>query len=362
MADEHAEFTRPIVLDTVLVDSLIKVACLLLLLYWAALLLMPFLLIFAWSIIIAVALFPVFRWTVRRLHLHPRLAAFGITTMCLLVLLGPATWLGLSLVQSLRSLAEKFASGDLAIPAPSETVRSWPLVGKGIYEFWHLASNNLRAALAQIEPQLKPISSALLGAAGSAGLNMIMFLAALIIAGFLFSAGPSLAESARSIIRRVASRRGDEFVDLAGATIRNLARGVIGISLLQALLAGIGFIAGGVPAAGFFSLLILILGIMQIGAAIVIIPIIIWSWIVKDTTTALLFTAYMVPVSVVDNFIRPFVMAHGLKTPLLVIFIGLIGGILAHGLIGLFLGPIVLAIAWELLVAWRSEGPSDIRT
>jgi predicted PurR-regulated permease PerM len=169
-----------------------------------------------------------------------------------------------------------------------------------------------------------------------------------------------LAESARSILRRIAKRRGDEFVDLAGATIRNLARGVIGVSLLQALLAGIGFIAGGVPAAGLLSLLILILGIMQIGATFVILPIVVWSWITMDTTAALMFTAYMVPVSIVDNVIRPFVMAHGLKTPLLVIFIGLIGGVLAHGLIGLFLGPIGLAISWELLAAWRLEGADDI--
>jgi predicted PurR-regulated permease PerM len=356
VADEHYEFTRPIMLSTAFVDSLIQITCLLLLFYWAAILLMPFVLIIAWSIIIVVALYPVFRWIVGHLHLHPRLAAFAVTAICLVVLLGPATWLSVSLVQSLRNLAEKFGSGEVAIPPPSETVRGWPLVGNGVYEFWSLASNNLQAALAQIGPQLKPISGALLGIASNAGLNMVIFLAAIIIAGFLFSAGPSLAETTKSIIRRVARRRGDEFVDLAGATIRNLARGVIGISLLQALLAGIGFIIGRVPAAGLFSLLILILGIMQIGATIVIIPIVVWSWITMDTAAALMFTAYMIPVSVVDNFLRPFVMAHGLKTPLLVIFIGLIGGVLAHGLIGLFLGPIVLAIAWELLVAWRVEG------
>ena len=358
--EEHLESTRPIVLSSALVDSLLQVTCLFLLLYWTATLLKPFLLIVAWSIIIVVALYPVFRWIVRHLHLPSWLAALVVTLVCFLVLLGPVSWLSLSLVQSLRSFAGEFASGDLAIPPPSESVKSWPLIGGGVYEFWDLASNNLRAALAQIGPQLKPISGTFLTIAGNAGLNLLMFLAAVVIAGFLFPSGPSLAESVRSILRRIARRRGDEFVDLAGATIRNLARGVIGVSLLQALLAGIGFIAGGVPAAGVFSLLILILGIMQIGATLVIFPIVVWSWITTDAAAALMFTAYMVPVSVVDNVIRPFVMAHGLKTPLLVIFTGLIGGVLAHGLIGLFLGPIVLAIAWELLVAWRLQGAENI--
>jgi predicted PurR-regulated permease PerM len=107
-----------------------------------------------------------------------------------------------------------------------------------------------------------------------------------------------------------------------------------------------------VPAPGFFSLLILILGILQIDAAFVVLPILIWAWLKFDTTTALVFSIYIVPVALMNNFVRPFVMAHGLKTPMLVIFVGVIGGILTHGVIGLFVGPIVLAISWELLVAW----------
>jgi len=354
--DEPVESPGPIILSKAIVDPLIQIACLLLLVYWTALLLAPFLLIVAWSIIIAVALYPVFRWFVERLHMPPRLAAGVLTGLCLIVLLGPASWLSLSLVQSLRSLAERLGSGDLVIPPPSEMVRNWPIIGNSLYEFWLLASNNLRAAVVQIAPQLKPVGSALLGIAGNAGFNILVFLAAVIIAGGLFSAGSPLIDSARSVVRQVARNRGDEFLSLAGAMIRNLARGVIGVSMLQALLAGVGFIVAGIAAAGLFSLLIFILGIVQIGAAIVIIPIVIWSWMTMDTTAALLFTAYMIPVSILDNVIRPFVMAHGLKTPIFVIFIGLIGGVLVHGLIGLFLGPIVLAIAWELFTTWKLDG------
>jgi predicted PurR-regulated permease PerM len=160
----------------------------------------------------------------------------------------------------------------------------------------------------------------------------------------------------------MAASRGDEFVDLIGATIRNLARGVIGLSILQALLTGVGLIVAGIPAAGFLSFLVLFLGIVQIDALLIILPLIVWSWLTMDLIPALIFTAYMLPVGLLNNLLRPFVMARGLKTPTLIMFIGVIGGVLAHGLIGLFVGPIVLAIGWELLMAWTHQPDTEQQT
>jgi predicted PurR-regulated permease PerM len=191
----------------------------------------------------------------------------------------------------------------------------------------------------------------LLNAAGSVGINLLKFIVALIISGFLFIPGRTLITPIKNIVGRVATGRGEEFVDLAGATIRNISRGIIGIAILQALLAGIGLLFAGVPAAGLFSFLVLFLGIIQIGPSVVIVPLIIWSWFAMDTTVAILFTLYMVPVNLLDNVLRPLV-ARGLRTPMPVILIGVLGGTLAHGLMGLFVGPIVLSIAWQLLVAW----------
>ncbi len=340
---------------TAIVDLVVQIACLALLLYWSFLLVKPFITIIIWSVILADLLYPGFAWLIRRLHLHRVIAALLVTAFCLAILLGPATWLSLSLVETLRTLAERLSSGDLAVPPPPDAVKHWPVIGEGLYDSWSLASTNLKAAFVQIKPQLRPISTYLLSFAGSAGIGMTKFVIAIVISGFLLLPGPALAESVRSLFRRVAERRGDEFVDLIGATIRNLARGVIGVSLLQALLAGLGFIVAGIPAAGLFSILMLILGIVQIDAAIITVPLMAYSWIKLDTTTALIFTIYMVPVTLLNNFLRPFVMARGLKTPMVVILIGVIGGILAHGVIGLFVGPIVLAIAWELLKAWTFQ-------
>jgi predicted PurR-regulated permease PerM len=134
---------------------------------------------------------------------------------------------------------------------------------------------------------------------------------------------------------------------------------VIGISVLQALLAGIGLMAAGIPQASLITFAVLILGIIQIGPTIVIVPVIIWSWMTMETGSALLFTVYMVPVNLLDNLLRPVVMGRGLKTPILVILIGVIGGTLAYGITGLFLGPIVLAVIWELMVAWIKDQETE---
>jgi len=142
---------------------------------------------------------------------------------------------------------------------------------------------------------------------------------------------------------------------LAGATIRAVSRGVIGISALQAFLAGLGLTAAGIPGASLITSAVLILGIIQIGPSIVLIPLIIWSWTAMETTTALLFTAYMLPVNLLDNVLKPVVMGRGLKTPIAVTLVGVIGGTLAYGITGLFLGPIVLAVSWELVVAWTRD-------
>jgi predicted PurR-regulated permease PerM len=343
-----------------LVDWAIKIGCLALLVYWSLLLIQPFLTIIVWSVVLSVALYPIFGWLVSRLRLHRVVAAAVITILSLSIVLGPATWLGVSLIASLGSIVDQLNTGALSVPPPPESIKAWPLIGDGIFEFWGLASTNLRAAFAELSPQLKPLGSSLLSVAGSAGINTLQFLAAVVISGFLFVPGPALVDSFKTLSDRIATRRGAEFVDLAGATIRNLARGVIGISLLQALLAGLGLIVVGVPGAGLFSFLALVLGIVQIGASVVIVPVVIWGWLTMPTHTALLFTAYMVPVSLLDNFLRPIVLAHGLKTPMLLILMGVIGGLIVHGLIGLFVGPIVLAIAWELVLAWmRQDSESD---
>lgn len=341
------------------IELALRLGALALLLYWAVLLIQPFVPIAIWSAVLTVALYPVFEWMARGLGGRRRLAAALLTILSLLIVIGPAAWLGLGLIESLRTISERLDLSTLSVPPPPHRIREWPLIGEPIYQFWELASSNIREALAKIAPQLKPVGSTLLHIAANAGTGVLQFIIAIVVAGFLFAPGPALVDSMKMLSHRLASHRGEAFVELAGATIRSVSRGVVGISVLQALLAGLGLVVAGVPAASLITSAVLILGIIQIGPSIVIIPVIIWVWTAMDTTTALLFTAYMIPVNLMDNVLRPIVMGRGLTTPTLVILIGVIGGTIAHGISGLFLGPIVLAVIWELAAAWIGERKAE---
>jgi predicted PurR-regulated permease PerM len=344
------------------VELTVRLGVLGLLLYLSFTLVRPFITIAIWSVVLTVALYPMYDWMVGRLGGRRRLAAVLLTIFNLLIVIGPATWLTLGLIDSLRTLSDELNLSALTLPPPPAAVKDWPLVGDSIYQFWNLASTNFQAAFAKIAPQLKPLGGILLQIAEGAGIGAIKFFVAIFVAGFLFSPAPSLVDAATSLSRRLATGRGEKFVQLAGATIRAVSRGVIGISALQAVFAGLGLMVAGIPGASLITSAVLILGILQIGPSIVLIPLIIWSWTAMGTTAALLFTVYMIPVNLLDNILRPLVMARGLDTPMLIILIGVIGGTVSYGITGLFLGPIILSVIWELIVAWIRERGSALAT
>jgi len=330
----------------------IRLGLLAFLVYWTFILIRPFVPILAWSIVLAVALYPVFDLLSRLLGGRPRLAATILTLINLAIVIGPATWLGLSALDGVKEFAGNLGAGSLVVPSPPEGVKNWPLIGPQLYELWTQASSNIRAALREVAPHLKPVAGTLLALAGNAGVGTLKFLLSVALAGFLFPYGSQLVEAGRGFLYRVVPEQSEHFLELGGATIRAVSQGVIGVAIVQSLLAGIGFKLAGVPSAGLLAFAVMILTIVQIGAAIVLFPVIIWIWIDKDFTTALLLTLFLGFVGVLDNILKPLVMGRGLTTPTLVIFVGVIGGTLAHGIVGLFIGPIILSLAWELTVAW----------
>jgi predicted PurR-regulated permease PerM len=337
----------------------IRLALLALLIYWSFVVIRPFVPVLAWSMVLAVALYPVFQWLSSSLGNRPKLAATILTLINLGIVIGPATWLGLGAVEGLRDFAAELSAGTLAIPSPPAGVRDWPVVGQQLHGLWEQASTNLRAFLNQVTPQLKPLAGTMLGLAGDAGIGTVKFLLAVALTGFLFPAGPRLVAAGRRFLSRVlVAERSEDFLALAGATIRSVAQGVIGIAVAQGLVIGIILKLADVPRAGLLAFAVMMLGILQIGSAIVVIPVLIWIWATKSFATALVVTLCILPASLADNVLKPIVMGRGLTTPALVIFLGVIGGTLAHGIVGLFIGPIILAVAWELLTAWvRDDEP-----
>jgi len=340
------------------IQLVIRLGLLALLMVWTFIVIRPFVPILAWSAVLAVAFYPVFNWLAKLLGGHPRTAAAILTIVNLAIVIGPATWLGLSAVDGVREFASELTTGDLVIPLPPEQVKEWRLVGPQIYEFWSHASSNIRAALREVAPYLKPLAGTMFALAGSAGVGTLKFLLSVFVAGFLFPYGPQLVAGGRRFLSHIIPEQNEHFLDLAGATIRAVSQGVIGVAVVQALLSGIGFKMAGIPSAGLLAFAVMLLTIVQIGAAIVLIPVIIWIWMDKDFTTALLLTVFLCVVGLLDNILKPLVMGRGLSTPTLVIFIGVIGGTLAHGIVGLFIGPIILSVAWELMAAWMREDRS----
>ena len=349
------ETSAPVSFQPSNIDIAIRIGLLALIGYLSWKVIGPFLTVALWSAILAVALYPLFDWLVRQLG-NRRLAATLITLLCLTIVVGPLTWLGFVLIGDVGYLVRTLDAGLLSIPLPAESVKSWPLIGERVHQLWSLAASNMKALLTELAPTLKPVGGKLLEITQGVVLGLLEFVAAIVIAGFLYTPGPRLVESIRIFLRRIiVSHRDEEIVQLAGSTIRNVSHGVVGVALVQSFLAGVGFLVAGIPAAGLLTFLVLLLGIVQVGPTLLIIPIVIWSWMTMEAKSALLFTAYMVPVNLVDNVLRPIVMARGLTTPMPVILIGVMGGLIAYGLAGIFVGPIILAVAWALIVAWVHE-------
>ncbi|WP_441241793.1 AI-2E family transporter [Tardiphaga sp. 768_D3_N2_1] len=340
------------------IQLVVRLGLLALLVIWTFIVIRSFVPILAWSGVLAVAFYPAFEWLAKLLGGRPKTAATILTIVNLGIVIGPATWLGLSAVDGVRQLADDLSAGNLVIPSPPERIKEWRFVGPQLFEIWSRAFSNIKAVLREVAPYLKPLAGTMLTLAGSAGVGTLKFLLSVLITGFLFPYGPQLAAGGRRLLSLVVPEQSEHLLDLAGATIRAVSQGVIGVAVLQALLAGIGFKMAGIPSAGLLAFAVMLLAIIQIGGAIVLLPVIIWIWMDKDFTTALLLTVYLGLVGVLDNILKPLVMGRGLTTPTLVIFIGVIGGTLAHGIVGLFIGPIVLSVAWELMAAWMHEDQS----
>jgi predicted PurR-regulated permease PerM len=337
-------------------DFVVRLAFLGLFAWWSLELVRPFVPIVIWAILLAVALYPAYAWLARRLGDRRGLAALLLTLLALATVLGPVSILAASLAESVQWLASGLNAGTLKVPPPPAGLNDWPVVGKELDEAWELAASNLDDAVRRYGPAVLPAGGSVLGKIAEIGLDVLKFVVSVVIAGFLFLPGPRLAAGVRAFASRLIAPRGAHFVDLAGATIRNVSRGVIGVALLQALLAGVILYAAGIPGAGLIAFGVLLLCIVQIGAAPVLLPVLIWIWMTHSTTFALVMTLLLVPVGLIDNVLKPILMARGLTTPMLVILTGVIGGTLTHGLVGLFLGPVVLSVFYELVVAWTRLG------
>jgi predicted PurR-regulated permease PerM len=335
--------------------SFIQIGAVLLLLYWCYLIVSPFLPIVIWGVILSVALYPAHAALSARLGGREKLSATIIILIGIAIISIPIGLLADSTIGGLKIIATELGDGAADIPPPAESVAEWPVVGEKIHEVWSAAATNLEETLNAFRPQLETAGKQALSFAGHTVISAFQFLFAIIIAGVMFTS----AQGGRAAAQNVASslvgpERGSALTELSILTIRSVAKGILGVALIQAILSAIGLLGAGVPAAGIWTGLVLVLAIIQLPPLLVLGPIAIWYFSVAEPVPATIFLIYAIIVSASDAFLKPMFLGRGVETPMLVILIGAIGGAIAMGILGLFIGAVILALGYEIFVSWMS--------
>jgi predicted PurR-regulated permease PerM len=255
------------------------------------------------------------------------------------------------LISEVQSAKIDLTTNGFTLPAPKENVREWPVVGEQVYEFWKGASENLEQTADKYHDQLADIGKKLAkGVLG--GLSaLIQILISFLIAAVLLVFGGA-GEGIRKFFRKLAGSRGDEFADITMMTVSSVLKGVLGVALVVSFLHGILFILAGVPYAGILTLGIFVLGVLQIPAIILTLPVILFLFAVKSTSMAIMWTVFLIVAGLSDNILKPLLLGKGAAVPMLVIFLGVIGGFILSGFIGLFTGAIVMSLGYKLFMGW----------
>jgi predicted PurR-regulated permease PerM len=324
--------------------------------WWCLAIVKPFVMPVLWGVIFAVALFPVFGWLKRKLGDRGGLAATVLTLVALAVLIVPIVVLSTSMLESVQHITQGVEDGTLKVPPPPEGVAEWPVIGKKLSVAWGQASNNFQLFFERYREELKPVWGFVVAqAAGAGGATLIFFLAIIISGLFMAKADPAIA-GLETLARRLAGDQGPEMVAVSGATIRSVVQGVLGVAVIQSLVSGIGMLIVGVPGAGLWAGLILLLAIMQLPPLVVLLPVAIYVFSSANTITAVLFLIFALVVSASDAFLKPLFLGRGMAIPMPVILLGAIGGMMLSGIVGLFIGAVILALGYQLTIAWLDGG------
>ncbi|RLD25975.1 MAG: AI-2E family transporter [Bacteroidetes bacterium] len=335
------------------ISTVLKITTLLLLLAWCVFIIKPFILVVLWAIILAVALFPVYKWLVKKMGASKKkLTTLLFTLVVASLFLVPAYFITTSAVETTKEIGDQIRSDSFQIPEPKESVKEWPVIGEKLYTNWLAASKDLKKySIAHKEVILEQGAKVLSGVKGFIGAFITFIISFLIAVVFMYNSDKGY-NTTLAFLNKLIGKDSEEIVHMSRDTIRSVVKGILLVALIQAGLAFIGFRLIDLPAAEVFAFLVLIAAIIQLPALLIIIPAIILVFSYADTTPAIIFTVYIILVGLSDNLLKPILLGKGLKTPMIIILIGTIGGLLLHGIIGLFLGPVVLAVMHRLYLYW----------
>jgi len=339
------------------IEAAIRLGLLFLLISFCLDIIRPFVLPVMWGVIIAVAIYPLFTKLKSSMGNKNKLAAIVYTLLTLALIITPTILISNSIIDTSAIITERYEAGTLEIPPPNESVKEWPLIGEKTYAIWSQASTDLEATLSKYEAETKKAGKAIVaGAAGAAG-TILQFVLSIIISGILVANAQGAYKVTIKIFTRLTNiDTGKEYADLTKATIRSVAQGVLGVAMIQAVLSALGMMVMDVPAWGLWTLVVLVLAIAQLPPIIVLGFVSAYVFSVAETTPAVIFLVYCIIVSGSDGFLKPLFLGRGMATPMLVILLGAIGGMMLSGIIGLFVGAIVLALGYELFMKWLNDG------
>lgn len=319
--------------------------------------LQPFLLAIAWAATLVIATWPLMLWVQRHTGNRRSIAVLVMTLILLLVLIVPF-WLAIStIIDNTDAIAELIRTIlSLRMPAPPVWLEDIPLLGPRAIEIWErISSTGIKELAPRLTPYAGPVTQTIASAAGSVGWMFVQFLLTAAIAATMYASGETAAATALRFGRRLGEDRGEMAVRLAAKAIRGVALGVVVTALAQVMVGGFGLAVAGVPFAPVLTALLFVLCLVQVGPALVLIPAVVWMYYVGDTGWATVLLVFSVVALTMDNFLRPILIRRGADLPLLLILAGVIGGLIAFGILGIFLGPTILAIAYTLLNAWMAE-------
>ena len=321
----------------------------------------PFLPALIWATLLVVATWPLMLAVQQRLFGRRGLAVVVMTAALLLVVIIPVALVVTTLVDNAADLGQRLHALSLSsVPAPPPWVDNLPLVGGKIAAEWRaIAALSPDDLYDRAAPWAAEGGRWLIGKAGTLLLFFLHLLLTLILSALLYYRGEAVAAGVRAFASRLAGPAGEQAIALAGQAIRAVALGVIVTAFVQASLGGIGIYFAGVPLPAFLTALMFVLGVAQIGPAPVLLLSVGWLFWKDANVAASILLVWALFVSSIDNVVRPILIKRGADLPLLLIFAGVSGGLLGFGVVGLFIGPVVLAVAYTLLTGWIKERPPE---
>jgi predicted PurR-regulated permease PerM len=334
---------------------------LLLLLGCCLLVLRPFVTAMLWAAVLSFSLWPVYGRLLKALGGRRTLAAALLSLGMILVVLLPFVIVAFKLADNINDLqAATQRLLDAGLPAPPAWLAKLPLVGQAATEAWRNLAADSGNLLASLKRFVEPVVTQLFKTGMSLGVGLFQLALSILVTFFLLRNGAAVGDRLTDGAGRLLGERGKHLLDLAGRTVRGVVYGILGTALVQAVMAGIGFLIAGVPGAAFLALLTFFLSVVPVGPPLVWVPAVLWLFHQGATGWAIFMIVWGLGVSTVDNFVKPWLISQGSDMPFLLILFGVLGGVLAFGFIGVFIGPTLLAVGYRVVAEWSAASrPAD---